>query len=234
MGGLWVDYDLMTTIPGLYAIGEANFSDHGANRLGASALMQGLADGYFILPVTIGDYLAPRLGDQPLPTGHPAFAAAELEVSERVRALLAAGGRHSVDWFHRRLGRILWDHCGMARNGPALEQALREVAALRTHFHADVRVLGDGESFNQSLEKAGRVSDFLELAELMCRDALHREESCGGHFREEHQTPDHEALRDDDRFSYVAAWEYRGDRPHVLHKEDLTFQYVHPTRRSYA
>jgi succinate dehydrogenase / fumarate reductase flavoprotein subunit len=234
MGGLWVDYDLMTTIPGLYAIGEANFSDHGANRLGASALMQGLADGYFILPVTIGDYLAPRLGEQPPPTDHPAFTATEREVSERVRALLAAGGRHSVDWFHRQLGRILWDHCGMARNGPALEQALLEVAALREHFHADVRVLGDGESLNQSLEKAGRVSDFLELAELMCRDALHREESCGGHFREEHQTPDHEAMRDDDRFSYVAAWEYRGAEPHALHTEELTFQNVHPTRRSYA
>jgi succinate dehydrogenase / fumarate reductase flavoprotein subunit len=234
MGGLWVDYDLMTTIPGLYAIGEANFSDHGANRLGASALMQGLADGYFILPVTIGDYLAPRLGEQPPPTDHPAFTATEREVSERVRALLAAGGRHSVDWFHRQLGRILWDHCGMARNGPALEQALLEVAALREHFHADVRVLGDGESLNQSLEKAGRVSDFLELAELMCRDALHREESCGGHFREEHQTPDHEAMRDDDRFSYVAAWEYGGAEPHALHKEELTFQNVHPTRRSYA
>jgi succinate dehydrogenase / fumarate reductase flavoprotein subunit len=234
MGGLWVDYDLMTTVPGLYAIGEANFSDHGANRLGASALMQGLADGYFILPMTIGDYLAPRLGEQPLPTDHPAFTAAEQEVSERVRALLAVDGRHSVDWFHRELGRILWEHCGMARNGPALEQALLEVAALREHFHADVRVLGDGESFNQSLEKAGRVSDFLELAELMCRDALHREESCGGHFREEHQTPDHEAMRDDERFSYVAAWEYRGAEPHALHKEELTFQHVHPTRRSYA
>jgi succinate dehydrogenase / fumarate reductase flavoprotein subunit len=234
MGGLWVDYDLMTTIPGLYAIGEANFSDHGANRLGASALMQGLADGYFILPMTIGGYLAPRLGEQPLPIGHPAFTASEQAVSERVHALLAVDGRHSVDWFHRELGRILWEHCGMARNGPALEQALLEVAALREHFHADVRVLGDGESFNQSLEKAGRVSDFLELAELMCRDALHREESCGGHFREEHQTPDHEAMRDDDRFSYVAAWEYRGAEPHALHKEELTFQHVHPTQRSYA
>jgi succinate dehydrogenase / fumarate reductase flavoprotein subunit len=234
MGGLWVDYDLMTTIPGLYAIGEANFSDHGANRLGASALMQGLADGYFILPMTIGDHLAPRLGEQPLPTDHPAFAACEHEVSERVCALLGVGGSHSVDHFHRELGRILWEQCGMARNGPGLEQAIDEVAALREHFHADVRVLGDGESLNQSLEKAGRVSDFLELAELMCRDALHREESCGGHFREEHQTPDHEALRDDDRFAHVAVWEYRGAEPHVLHKEELTFQYVHPTQRSYA
>jgi succinate dehydrogenase / fumarate reductase flavoprotein subunit len=234
MGGLWVDYDLMTTIPGLYALGEANFSDHGANRLGASALMQGLADGYFILPVTIGDYLAPRLAEQPLPTDHPAFEACEREVSERVRALLAVGGSHSVDWFHRELGRILWEQCGMARNGPGLEQAIHEVAALREQFHADVRVLGDGESLNQSLEKAGRVSDFLELAELMCHDALHREESCGGHFREEHQTPDHEALRDDDQFAYVAVWEYRGAEPHALHKEELTFQYAHPTQRSYA
>jgi succinate dehydrogenase / fumarate reductase flavoprotein subunit len=234
MGGLWVDYDLMTTVPGLYAIGEANFSDHGANRLGASALMQGLADGYFILPMTIGDYLAPRLGEEPLPTGHAAFTAAEHEVSERVRALLAVGGSHSVDHFHRELGGILWEHCGMARNGPGLEQAIHDVAALREQFHADVRVLGDGESFNQSLEKAGRVSDFFDLAELMCRDALHREESCGGHFREEHQTPDHEALRDDDGFSYVAAWEYRGDEAHALHKEELTFEYVHPTQRSYV
>ena len=234
MGGLWVDYDLMTTIPGLFAIGEANFSDHGANRLGASALMQGLADGYFILPMTIGGYLAPRLGEQALPADHPAFKAAEQEVSERVRALLAVGGSHSVDWFHRELGRILWEQCGMARNGPGLEQAQHEVAALRDHFHSDVRVLGDDESLNQSLERAGRVSDFLELAELMCHDARHREESCGGHFREEHQTPDHEALRDDDRFAYVAVWEYRDAEPHALHKEELTFRHVHPTQRSYA
>jgi succinate dehydrogenase / fumarate reductase flavoprotein subunit len=234
MGGLWVDYDLMTTIPGLYAIGEANFSDHGANRLGASALMQGLADGYFILPVTIGDYLAPRLGEQPLPRDHPAFKASEREVAERVRALLAAGGTHSVDWFHRELGRILWGRCGMARNGPGLKQALDAIGALREHFHGDVRVLGDDESLNQSLEKAGRVSDFLELAELMCRDALHREESCGSHFREEHQTPGHEALRDDDRFAHVAAWEYRRDEPQILHTERLTFRNVQPTQRSYA
>jgi succinate dehydrogenase / fumarate reductase flavoprotein subunit len=234
MGGLWVDYDLMTTIPGLYAIGEANFSDHGANRLGASALMQGLADGYFILPVTIGDYLAPRLGEQPLPTDHPAFKASEREVSERVRAVLSAGGSHSVDWFHRELGQILWEHCGMARTAHGLEQAIDEIAALRAQYQSDVRVLGDGESLNQSLEKAGRVSDFFELAELMCRDALEREESCGGHFREEHQTPDHEALRDDEHFAHVAAWEYRGAEPHIRHTEPLTFQYVHPTQRSYA
>jgi succinate dehydrogenase / fumarate reductase flavoprotein subunit len=234
MGGLWVDYNLMTTIPGLYAIGEANFSDHGANRLGASALMQGLADGYFVLPVTIGDYLATRLGEQPPPTDHPAFKAAEQDVDQRVRALLAVGGRNSVDHFHRELGRVLWQHCGMARNAPGLEQAIHEVAALREEFHADLRVLGDGESLNQSLEKAGRVSDFFELAELMCRDALHREESCGGHFREEHQTPDHEAMRDDDNFAHVAAWEHRGAEPHTLHKEELAFQHVHLTQRNYA
>jgi succinate dehydrogenase / fumarate reductase, flavoprotein subunit len=230
MGGLWVDYDLMTTIPGLYAIGEANFSDHGANRLGASALMQGLADGYFILPVTIGDYLAPQLGQEPVPAGDPAFRAVESEVAERVGALLAVGGTHSVDHFHRELGRILWEQCGMARNGPGLIQAMAEIEALREEFDRDLRVLGDGESLNQSLEKAGRVADFFELAELMCRDALHREESCGGHFRTEHQTPDGEALRNDDEFAYVAAWEYPG----ALHKEPLTFQHVRPTQRSYA
>jgi succinate dehydrogenase / fumarate reductase flavoprotein subunit len=230
MGGLWVDYDLMTTIPGLYAIGEANFSDHGANRLGASALMQGLADGYFILPVTIGDHLAPLLGEQPLSTSEPAFQAAEAEVADGVRTLLETNGSHSVDHFHRELGRVLWEQCGMARNGAGLTQAMAEIAAMREQFHADVRVLGDGESLNQSLEKAGRVADFFELAELMCRDALHREESCGGHFREEHQTPEGEALRDDDRFSYVAAWHYGGQ----LDKEPLTFQNVRPTQRSYA
>jgi succinate dehydrogenase / fumarate reductase flavoprotein subunit len=229
MGGLWVDYNLMTTIPGLYAIGEANYSDHGANRLGASALMQGLADGYFILPVTIGDYLASQLGTQPVPIDDPVCRNAEADVSERVRALLSAAGTHSVDHFHRELGRIMWDHCGMARNGEGLTQAIAEIAALREQYHADVRVLGDGVSLNQSLEKAGRVSDFFELAELMCRDALDREESCGCHFREEHQTPDHEALRDDDEFANVAAWEYPG----MLHKEPLTFQYVHMTQRSY-
>jgi succinate dehydrogenase / fumarate reductase, flavoprotein subunit len=234
MGGLWVDYDLMTTIPGLYAIGEANFSDHGANRLGASALMQGLADGYFILPVTIGDYLAPLLGQPPLDTAHAAFAEAEEAVAARVSSLLGARGEHSVDWFHRQLGRILWEACGMARNAAGLEYALQEVAALHGEFRSGVRVLGDDESLNQSLEKAGRVDDFFELAQLMCRDALHREESCGGHFREEHQTPEGEALRDDDNFSYVAAWEWVADGEPVLHREPLTFQHVRPTQRSYA
>jgi succinate dehydrogenase / fumarate reductase flavoprotein subunit len=230
MGGLWVDYDLMTSIPGLYAIGEANFSDHGANRLGASALMQGLADGYFILPVTIGDYLAPLLGEAPLATTEPVFAQAEAEVAGDVRALLNVKGSHSVDHFHRELGRILWAECGMARNGAGLTRAMSEIKALHEQFRADVRVLGDGMSLNQSLEKAGRVDDFFELAELMCRDALHREESCGGHFREEHQTPEHEALRNDDDFAYVAAWAYPG----TLHKEPLSFQNVRPTQRSYA
>jgi succinate dehydrogenase / fumarate reductase flavoprotein subunit len=233
MGGLWVDYDLMTTVPGLYAIGEANFSDHGANRLGASALMQGLADGYFVVPVTIGDYLAPLLGQQPLDPGAEPFQAAEAEVRERVHHYLRSEGEHSVDWFHRELGKVLWDACGMARSGPGLEHAMSEIAALHERFKAGVKVLGDDETLNQSLEKAGRVDDFFEVAQLMCRDALHREESCGGHFREEHQTPDGEALRDDDHFAYVAAWEYTGGEP-ILHKENLTFQHVRPSQRSYA
>jgi succinate dehydrogenase / fumarate reductase, flavoprotein subunit len=234
MGGLWVDYDLMTTIPGLYAIGEANFSDHGANRLGASALMQGLADGYFILPYTIGDYLAPLLGTTPPPADHPAFQQATQEVADRVQRFLAIKGSRSVDWFHRELGRIMWDYCGMARNRTGLEKAMAEIAALREEYHSDVRVLGDDESLNQSLEKAGRVADFFELAELMCQDALHREESCGGHFREEHQTPDNEALRDDEHFSYVAAWEFNGvGKPATLHTDTLHFEYVMLAQRSY-
>jgi succinate dehydrogenase / fumarate reductase flavoprotein subunit len=232
MGGLWVDYNLMTTIPGLYAIGEANFSDHGANRLGASALMQGLADGYFVLPVTIGDHLAPMLGRDEPTTGHPAFAHAEAQVRERVDRLLSIRGSRSVDWFHRELGRITWENCGMARNGAGLQGAIHEIRALREEFDTDVRVPGEGESLNQSLEKAGRVEDFFELAELMCIDALHREESCGGHFREEHQTPDNEALRDDEHFAYVAAWEHTGGVPE-LHREELEFQYVQPAQRSY-
>jgi succinate dehydrogenase / fumarate reductase, flavoprotein subunit len=234
MGGLWVDYNLMTTIPGLFAIGEANFSDHGANRLGASALMQGLADGYFILPYTIGDYLAPLLGSRLVPTDDEAFQAAEAGVRDGVRALLGANGTRSTEWFHRELGRVMWDYCGMARNRPGLEKAMAEIATLRKEFHADVRILGGEQSLNQSLEQAGRVSDFFELAELMCQDALHREESCGGHFREEHQTEDGEALRDDEHFAYVAAWEFTGvGRPATLHKEDLDFQYVHLAQRSY-
>lgn len=233
MGGLWVDYDLMTTVQGLYAIGEANFSDHGANRLGASALMQGLADGYFILPVTIGDYLAPLLGQPQPTTDHDAFREAEAGVRARTTGYLNSEGEHSVDWFHRELGKIMWNACGMARNAAGLETALQDIAALHERFKTGVKVLGDEANLNQSLEKAGRVDDFFELAQLMCRDALHREESCGGHFREEHQTPDGEALRDDENFSYVAAWEYTGGEPR-LHKEELTFQHVRPTQRSYA
>jgi succinate dehydrogenase / fumarate reductase flavoprotein subunit len=234
MGGLWVDYNLMTNIPGLYAIGEANFSDHGANRLGASALMQGLADGYFVLPYTIGDDLAPRLGDQPVPTSHPAFKAAEAAVHDRSKRLLGAKGTKTVDHYHRELGKIMWDYCGMARNRAGLEKGLSQIPSLREEYYANVRVLGSGGSYNQSLEKAGRVADFFELAELMCRDALHREESCGGHFREEHQTEEGEAKRDDDEFAYVGAWEWTGlDATPNLHREDLEFQYVKLTQRSY-
>ena len=234
MGGLWVDYNLMSNVPGLYVLGEANFSDHGANRLGASALMQGLADGYFVLPNTITDYLAGLLGDPPVPTSDPVFSGVEREVDDRVRALLAVNGSRSVDWFHRELGKVLWDNCGMARTKESLEKALAEIPPLREEFHADLRVLGKNETFNQSLEKAGRVEDFLEFAELMCFDALHREESCGGHFRVEHQTEEGEALRDDDDFSYVAAWEFTGvDEKPVLHKEDLGFEAVELAQRSY-
>lgn len=233
MGGLWVDYNLMSTIPGLHVLGEANFSDHGANRLGASALMQGLADGYFIIPYTIGDYLASaRL--EPVDTSHPAFSDVEAEASGRIRRLLSVQGSRSVDDFHRELGRIMWDHCGMARTRAGLTRGLELIPALREEFWRDVRVLGEGEEFNQSLEKAGRVADFLEFAELMCRDALHREESCGGHFREEFQTAEGEAQRDDERFTYVAAWEHAGpDRAPILHREPLVFENVPLATRSY-
>jgi succinate dehydrogenase / fumarate reductase, flavoprotein subunit len=234
MGGLWVDYNLMSNVPGLYVLGEANFSDHGANRLGASALMQGLADGYFVLPATIGDYLAPQLGESPVPTDHEAFGAAEREVDERIQALLAVDGSRSVDWFHRELGKIMWDNCGMARSAESLDKALGEIPALRAEFHRDVRVLGENETLNQSLEKAGRVADFLEFAELLCTDALHRDESCGGHFRVEHQTDEGEALRNDDEFAYVAAWEFTGvgSKPE-LHREPLEFEHVELAQRSY-
>jgi succinate dehydrogenase / fumarate reductase, flavoprotein subunit len=234
MGGLWVDYNLMSNLPGLYVIGEANFADQGANRLGASALMQGLADGYFILPNTISDYLAGLLGTTAVPTDDPVFKAAEAEVADRVSRLLAVNGRYTVDHFHRELGKIMWDNCGMARSEESLKKALSELPSLREEFHRDVRVLGDDRSLNQSLEKAGRVSDFIELAELLCTDALHREESCGGHFRVEHQTEDGEALRDDEHFAYVAAWEFTGvGAPPELHKEPLEFEYVHLAQRSY-
>ncbi|MDG9675531.1 fumarate reductase/succinate dehydrogenase flavoprotein subunit [Micromonospora sp. DH14] len=233
MGGLWVDYDLQSNIPGLFVIGEANFSDHGANRLGASALMQGLADGYFVLPTTIANYLASG-GLDKVDASHPAAIEARNDVEDRVRRLLAVNGDRTVDSFHRELGQIMWEHCGMERSEAGLRKAIGEIRSLREAFWQRVKVSGTGEELNQSLEKAGRVADFFELAELMCIDALHREESCGGHFRAEHQTPDGEAQRDDEKFAYVAAWEFTADgEPSVLHKEDLKFEYVHPTQRSY-
>ncbi|GIH15053.1 fumarate reductase/succinate dehydrogenase flavoprotein subunit [Rugosimonospora africana] len=231
MGGLWVDYDLQSTIPGLFVIGEANFSDHGANRLGASALMQGLADGYFVLPNTISDYLAAGPFDR-LTEDHPAVAEAREAVTDRLARLLAVDGDRTVDSFHRELGHIMWEYCGMERTEEGLTKALGLVRGLRDEFWTRVKVPGTGEELNQNLEKAGRVADFFELAELMCVDALHRRESCGGHFRAESQTPDGEALRHDDEFSYVAAWEYAAEMP-VLHKEPLDFEYVHPSTRSY-
>jgi len=233
MGGLWVDYNLMSTIPGLHVLGEANFSDHGANRLGASALMQGLADGYFIIPATIGHYLA-GAALPPIDAGHPAVKAAEAEAHERTRVLLGIKGKRTVDSFHRELGKLMWDHCGMARDAAGLRQNLQQIPALRREFWENVTVPGSGDELNQSLEKAGRVADFLEFGELMCLDALQREESCGGHFRIEHQTPDGEARRDDDNYGYVAAWEYRGTgTAPALHKESLEFENVKLSTRSY-
>jgi succinate dehydrogenase / fumarate reductase, flavoprotein subunit len=233
MGGLWVDYNLMSTIPGLHVIGEANFSDHGANRLGASALMQGLADGYFILPVTIGDYLGSAKLD-PIDASHPECQRAVGEVMTYTERLLAINGKRTVDSFHRELGKLMWDYCGMARTAEGLRQALSQIPLLRAEFWRNVNVPGSATELNQALEKAGRVADFLELGELMCRDALHREESCGGHFRMEYQTPDGEALRNDDEYAYVAAWEYMGlDREPVLQKEELEFEYVSLAQRSY-
>jgi succinate dehydrogenase / fumarate reductase, flavoprotein subunit len=233
MGGLWVDYHLMSTIEGLFVGGEANFSDHGANRLGASALMQGLADGYFVLPATVPNYLASNTPAK-LDTSHPAFAEAKADVSKRVAKLLSIGGKRSALSFHRQLGRMLWDDCGMARSDASLRHALGEVGKLREEFWQNLRVVGTGEELNQSLEVAGRVADFFELAELMCTDALNRTESCGCHFRIESQTPDGEAKRDDEHFSYSAAWEWKGDgQPPVMHQEPLTFEHVHLTQRSY-
>ncbi len=233
MGGTWVDYDLMSTIPGLFVIGEANFSDHGANRLGASALMQGLADGYFILPLTLASYLA---GRQPQRTGAepPAFANTRREVEERTRRLLSVRGKRTVDAFHRELGTLMWNECGMSRSAAGLSRALAEIPRIREAFWNDVTVTGSGEELNQALEKAGRVADFFDFAELLCRDALHREESCGGHFRVEHQTADGEAKRNDAQFCYAAAWQFAGDgQAPMLHKEPLTFETVPLTERSY-
>jgi len=234
MGGLWVDYNLMSNLPGLFVIGEANFSDHGANRLGASALMQGLADGFFILPVTIANYLATVDPARRPSTDHSAFAEAESLVADRLRRLLDCRGKRTPSEFHRELGQLLWDYCGMARNRTGLELALRRIPELREEFWHNVTVPGEATTLNQALERANRVADFLELAELMCLDALHREESCGGHFREEHQLPDGEAKRDDEHFAYVAAWEYAGpDRAPVLHREPLVYEEVQMTTRSY-
>ena len=233
MGGLWVDYQLQSTIPGLFVLGEANFSDHGANRLGASALMQGLADGYFVIPYTIGNYLASTKLDK-VSADHPVALAAKAEVGERVKKLLSIKGKRTVDSFHRELGKIIWDYCGMARNEKGLLEAIAKVRALKAEFWTNVNVLGSGDELNQSLEKAGRVADFIELGELMCIDALDRKESCGGHFREEFQTPDGEAQRDDENYAYAAAWAFAGEgKDPVLHKEPLTFEYVHPSQRSY-
>jgi succinate dehydrogenase / fumarate reductase flavoprotein subunit len=235
MGGLWVDYNLMSNVPGLHVIGEANFSDHGANRLGASALMQGLADGYFVLPYTLPNYLAGQIGKRPKPD-HAEFKKAEDDVRARVKKLLSVNGKRSLDSFHRELGLLLWDKCGMARNANGLREALERIPKLREEFWRDVRVPGDGEEFNQSLERGGRVADFLEFAELMCTDALTRDESCGGHFREEHQTPDGEALRNDAEYAAVFAWEFQGNgtiAPPNLHREPLRFETVELTQRSY-
>ncbi len=233
MGGLWVDYNLMTTVPGLYALGEANFSDHGANRLGASALMQGLADGYFVIPYTIGDYLA-TLPYEKVSTDRPEFKEAENGVKERINKLLSIKGTKAVDEFHRELGHIMWEYCGMSRNDAGLRKAKVKIQELRAQFWKDVNVLGSGNELNMELEKAGRVADFLELGELMVDDALNRAESCGGHFREESATADGEAQRKDDEFAYAAAWEYKGDnQPEQLHKEELKFENVKLTQRSY-
>ena len=233
MGGLWVDYNLQTTIPGLYATGESNFSDHGANRLGASALMQGLADGYFVIPYTIGDYLSQN-APKPVDINHPAFAEAKAGVQARTEMLLNIKGTRTPDDFHKALGQLMWEYCGMSRNAKDLQYAKTEIQKLRQEFWRDVRVVGTGEELNQTLEKAGRVADFLELGELMMDDALARNESCGGHFREEYQTPEGEALRDDENYAYVAAWEYQGDnQPEKLNKEELAFENVKLTQRSY-
>ena len=233
MGGLWVDYELMTTVKGLYALGEANFSDHGANRLGASALMQGLADGYFVIPYTMGNYLADDIATKPIPTDHPAFIATEKEVSDRINTLIGIKGKQTVESFHKRLGKIMWEKCGMARNEKGLREAIAEIQSLKKEFWSDLRIPGAVSEMNPELDKAGRVADFIELGELMCRDALDRNESCGGHFREESQTEEGEAKRDDDNYAYVAAWQFKGESEWELHKEALQFEVAKPTQRSY-
>ncbi|MBX2930601.1 MAG: fumarate reductase/succinate dehydrogenase flavoprotein subunit [Chitinophagaceae bacterium] len=233
MGGLWVDYELMTTVKGMYALGEANFSDHGANRLGASALMQGLADGYFVIPYTIGNYLADEIYSKAISTDHEAFVEAEKKVADRIHTLMNIKGKTSVETFHKRLGKIMWNKCGMARNEKDLQEAIVEIQALRKEFWKDVKILGEINEFNPELDKAGRVADFLELGELMCKDALLRKESCGGHFREESQTEEGEALRQDNEFMYVAAWEFESESSWKLHKEALNYEVIKPTQRSY-
>jgi succinate dehydrogenase / fumarate reductase, flavoprotein subunit len=233
MGGLWVDYELMTTVPGMYALGEANFSDHGANRLGASALMQGLADGYFVIPYTIGNYLADEIRNAATPVDHPAFLQAEKEVADRLQRLMSIKGNQSVESLHKRLGKIMWDKCGMARNAQGLTEAIQEIRQLREEFWRDVRIPGEINELNPELDKAGRVADFIELGELMCMDALNRNESCGGHFREEYQTEEGEALRDDANYMYVSAWQYNGNHDWTLNKEELVYDVVKPSQRSY-
>lgn len=233
MGGLWVDYELMTSVPGLYALGEANFSDHGANRLGASALMQGLADGYFVIPYTIGNYLAEEIRTPKIDTQHPAFEETEKQVKDRINHFMQLQGSKTVDYFHKILGKIMWDECGMARSEEGLKKAISDIRALRDEFWRDVRVPGTAEGFNPELDKAGRVADFLELGELMCLDALSREESCGGHFREEYQTEDGEALRNDDDYMYVSCWENKGNNDWSLHKESLNYEVIKPSQRNY-
>ena len=233
MGGLWVDYELMTNVPGLYALGEANFSDHGANRLGASALMQGLADGYFVIPYTIGNFLSDEIHTKPIPTDHPAFAEAEKIVADRIAQLMSINGKQTVESFHKRLGKIMWDKCGMSRSAEGLSQAIEEIRALKREFWSDVKIPGKIDEMNPELDKANRVADFIELGELMCIDALDRQESCGGHFREESQTPEGEAMRDDANYMYVSSWEYSGEHNWNLHKEVLDYEVVKPTQRSY-
>ena len=233
MGGLWVDYELMTNITGLYCLGEANFSDHGANRLGASALMQGLADGYFVIPYTMGNYLADEISVKPIATTHEAFEKAEAEVKQRIDTLMNIKGKQTVESFHKRLGKIMWEKCGMARNAKGLQEAIVEIQQLKKEFWSDVRIPGAVNEMNPELDKAGRVADFIELGELMCKDALNRNESCGGHFREESQTDDGEAKRNDEQYAYVAAWEYKSDSNWELHKETLEFEVAKPTQRSY-